>query len=584
MDLMQSIAVASAITILILDFKGDFVDVPNRLGRDRWRHFSATDGLRLGCAPPLACNRHVSWVNQLTKIFAAECDLAYSETTLATVVRTAVNLLNAPPGPRLIWPSLLLIEQLLDALPTGLIARKDQYKQSAQQQIEHVRRNDNGLFTAAHGFDIVEHLVKPRVCAVIDCTLLSPLLARLLVNSLALQLLFVRISLRQVSQRTNFVLIIDEADPICSNEAAVAYPEGYSPLGQLVKQGRQFGVAVCLGMMEFARCSPFISSNAGYHLIFNQTDPRSAEESARTLMEPSARQLVASQDCGQFIFREAMGPVRYGMLAKADHVPASDLPRPDTFDRHDFTPPLGIADIPGFAERIEALRNEYKKTALRQSQTRNRKSSISITANERAFLDYLSLHECEPVHRVFARMGNPAPATQKRILDGLAQKELIWSEQIQTARAFRIAGPTETGWKYLNKQSRFSPLRGGHVHTFVCRSVQALAIKRGCDGCRCECAYPDSSGIADVCTRIRCKLYYTEVVVDCDSNIDRHVRSCFLDSDKVESLTIVTLLKSEHEPLHSTILADAELVFCIGRILFVTVDQILKELYSDEGR
>jgi hypothetical protein len=316
---MQSIAVASPITVLVLDFKGDFVDLPNRLGRDRWRHYSARDGLRLGCAPPLVCNRQINWINQFTKVFAAECGLVFSEATLAFVMRIGVSLLNTPPGPQIIWPSLLLIEQLLDTLPAGLIARKDQYKQSAQQQIEYVRRNDNGLFAAAHGFDIVEHLIRPGLCAVIDCTQLSPLLARLLVNFLALQLLFVRITRREVCPGTNFVLIIDEADPVCSHEAAAAYPEGYSSLGQLVKQGRAFGVAVYLGMMEFARCSPFISDNASYHSIFNQNNDRSAEQSARTLLEPSAQRLLASQECGQCVFKEAMGPVRHGMIVKVDY-------------------------------------------------------------------------------------------------------------------------------------------------------------------------------------------------------------------------------------------------------------------------
>jgi hypothetical protein len=260
-----------------------------------------------------------------------------------------------------------------------------------------------------------------------------------------------------------------------------------------------------------------------------------------------------------------------------------ERPQPTDFDQHDFLPSQGIAEIPGLAEKLKALQNEYKKSRLRQSQT-HKKPTLMLNPNERAFLDYLSLQEFEPVHRLFTSMGSPAPATQKRILASLETKGLIQSALVQTARAIRIAYPTEAGWKYLNKQSRFSPLRGGLVHTFVCRWKGALDRKRGCDECRCECAYPNSSGIGDVCTKINGKLHYTEVVIDCDSNVNRHVRSCFLDSDQVESLTIVTLLKSEHESLRATILSDAELVFCIGRISFVTVDQILKELYTDGSR
>ena len=43
------------IAILILDFKGDFLDIPSRLGRDRWSLFSPEEGFRLGLAPPVNC-------------------------------------------------------------------------------------------------------------------------------------------------------------------------------------------------------------------------------------------------------------------------------------------------------------------------------------------------------------------------------------------------------------------------------------------------------------------------------------------------------------------------------------------------
>ena len=65
MDLMQSIEMLSVfVTILVLDFKGDFSDVPYRLGRDLWDHYSATDGFRLSCALPDGCKNFLSWINQ----------------------------------------------------------------------------------------------------------------------------------------------------------------------------------------------------------------------------------------------------------------------------------------------------------------------------------------------------------------------------------------------------------------------------------------------------------------------------------------------------------------------------------------
>ena len=97
MDLMLSTAMAAQfITILVLDFKGDFADVPGRLGRDLWDHYSTADGFRLGCGPPSGCAQYLtSWINEFTKVIAAHCDFKFAEATLAATLRIAFTLLNS---------------------------------------------------------------------------------------------------------------------------------------------------------------------------------------------------------------------------------------------------------------------------------------------------------------------------------------------------------------------------------------------------------------------------------------------------------------------------------------------------------
>ena len=580
MDLIQlTEVVAGFITILVLDFKGDFVDVPSRLGRDIWDHYSATDGFRLGCGLPFGCDSHyISWINQWTKVISAHCEFRFAEATVASVVRIAINLLNDPLVYPLKWPSLLLIQQLLEILPVKLISKKDDYLRTAQQKIEYLLRIGGNFFDAVQGFDIIKHLIIPRRCAVIDCTGLSSLLGQILVNLLALQLMFPRITKRQISEQTTFAFIIDEADPFCSDEASIIYPEGYNVLGQTAKQGRQFGVQLVLGMTRLGRCSPFITANASYHFIGNQTDSASIDLSAHTLLELESKQLVASLKCGQFVFKEAMGPVPYGMLMQADHVPASDMSRPEKFDQHPFTSARGIKDIPGLQEKVDRLISEYRKTVLRQQKAK--KATPSLTKNERTFLTHKSLNEYEPLNKLFVRMNISSPATQKKIIQKLVKMNFLETAQIRTSKSTRGLGQlTKAGWDYLKDKSKSKPLRGGLVHTHVCRWKQALDIKQGCDESICELQYPNSTGFCDVGTRVNGKLHCTEVVIDCDSNICDHVRSCFIDSDAVETLTIVTLLKSEHKKIQEMILSNHELAFFINRINLLTVDEILKALY-----
>jgi hypothetical protein len=241
-----------------------------------------------------------------------------------------------------------------------------------------------------------------------------------------------------------------------------------------------------------------------------------------------------------------------------------------TFDQHSYIPARGIKDIPGFEEKVNSLINEHNKGASR-----------SLTKNERTFLSLMSLYEYEPLNKLFERMGNISPATQQKIIKKLVKLKLIEAVQIRTGKSpQRLGQLTRAGWDFLNDTSKFKPLRGGPIHTQVCRSKQALDIKRGCDESICECPYPNSTGFCDVGTWIDGKLHCTEAVIGCDSNVCHHVRSCFIDSNQVESLTIVTLLKSEHKRLLAKIMAEPDLAFFSSRIHFTTLDEILKELYE----
>jgi len=572
-------ALAGFIAILVLDFKGDFVDVAGRLGRDVWDHYSASDGLRLGCGPPLECVDRPNWLSHFTKIYAAHCDFKYAESVLASVVRIALQLLN-PTGRIDTWPSLLLIEQLLDLLPAELISRKSDYKRTAQQKIAYLRRICGDLFEAERGFDIFEHLIKPRRCAVIDCTMLPTLPSQILVNLLALQFLFTQISLRRVSKQTIFALLVDESDPVCSREASIVYPEGYSYVAQYLKQARQFGGVGILGVNFLGQCSRFVTANAGCHVILNQSDPDSAAESARTLLEPSAYHLVSSQSRGHAIFKEAMGPAPYGMLVKLDHVPASELPRPETFDRHSYTPARGIDEISGFRERLDAFVADHKTTVRRQKAHNTEKPLLGKT--ERAFLDLMSLHEHSPLDVVFSYVGHVAVGTQKKVVDKLVRKGLIQAKTARTSKSWtRFGRLTEKGWQHLGKSSRYPSLRGGVVHTNVCYLKRRLDLKNGCEKSFCEHRLEGSTGFHDVVSIKDGKYYVTEVVIDCNTNIAHHAGDCFINAKViVERLTVVTLLKSQHQKIQAALMSEPELVFHIQRVSVRTVEDILKELYK----
>jgi DNA-binding PadR family transcriptional regulator len=267
------------------------------------------------------------------------------------------------------------------------------------------------------------------------------------------------------------------------------------------------------------------------------------------------------------------------MLGQIDYIEPDHSAKRRPYDSIPFKPARGLKDLPEIRAALKRRSDERQATALRQSKTG--KKSQGLTKNERTFLNHMSLSELEPINMLFERMGNPSPATQQKIIRKHVKEGLIETKQVRSSKSpLRLGQLTKAGWDYLNDKPKFKPLRGGIVHTRVCRWKQARDIKRGCDESICECPYPNSKGFSDVGTWINGKLHCTEVVIDCTSNICGHVTSCFIDSNEVETLTIVTLLKSEHEAILNKIMSDPKLLFYVSRISFLTVDQILKELYG----
>ena len=196
-------------------------------------------------------------------------------------------------------------------------------------------------------------------------------------------------------------------------------------------------------------------------------------------------------------------------------------------------------------------------------------------------LDAISLQEFEPLDIVFARMGGMAAGTLNRALDTLIRKGLVQAETKRTGRSWtRFGLITPKGWEHLGKTSRYPSLRGGVTHTNVCYLKKRLDEKQSCEKSFCEHRLDGSTGFHDVVSIKKGKYHVTEVVIGCDTNLAHHARDCLINSKvPVETLTIVSLLKSEHPKLRDMILSEPDLVFHIQRVSFLAVEDILKELY-----
>ena len=559
------------ICVLVINIKGDYRDLPDKFGKKIWDHYSVYDTFSTGCHPPIDCNDKLSWINQFTNLFASVFNLEYGEACFANVMRKSVECLNAS-SKNISWPSLPLIHQFSKLLPSHIVSGKPRYKQSFDHQLGNVLENTAQLFTAKEGFDVVKHLITPGRCAVIDCPNLHPSILIFFVNLLILQLMFSRVMLMQTSNSTNFVLVIDESDSLCSYETSRLFEGSYSPLAQLLKQGREFGIRVCLGMTNLGRCDPFITANAGELVFFQQQNTASVIEAAKALLQPDSQILLSSMKRGNAIFRESLGIVSYGMLLEADYVEPAKTGQPENFDVHPVTLAKDIKEYP----ELMAVVNQYKKTGYRKE---NEKDNIILRADSREFLDYASLYEYEPVKYLFERMKVSSPCRQNAITKELQTKELIEAVLFRSKSSpVRLVEITSSGWEFLGKKSRYKKLRGKAVHTHGCRWIQFWFQRQGF---KAQCEVQIGKGFGDVVVEKEGKLIVYEVVVECSSNILKHIRDCFIESKKVFSLFIVTRTKTEWPGIEKIISKDTELSIFTTQIKFEVIDTFMKGLYNE---
>lgn len=520
----------------------------------------------------------------MATILGARLGLIVSRTCLSAVYLWLLGLLNpAPkPGQPLKTPSVRLILDVLLNSPAYCWGEKIDYIKTLVQKLSALLVDAQGLLDADRGFEIVQDIILQGKHCVIDTSKFEPPYLRYLIADIILtQLLLYRLHNHLKTTRTCICLAYDEGDFFLSPDAQAAYVQTLSPASAGARWFREYGVQFIVCASSLQRIDPYLVTGMTCTFAHCTVDADSIRQIQRTMMlNRGTEKLLPALKAGQCIYREAQGPYPYPGLAQIDYIAPDHSPKAGSYDSTPFTEATGLDDLPHIQKALEERIQECSKSRMR----RQHASATGDTPNEveRKFLDHMALHEYEPLEIVFSYMGNVTAGTQKRILDKLTGCKLIEVKTVRAGRYWvRFGRITEKGWEHLGKSSSYPSLRGGVVHTNVCYLKRRLDLKNGCEKSFCEHRLEGSSGFHDVVSIKDGKYYITEAVIACDTNLAHHARDCFLNSTTpVATLTIVTLLKSEHKKLREMILSDPELVFCIDRVSFLTVDSILRGLYE----
>ena len=571
---------AKPINILVLDLKGDFVDIPDRLGKHRWRHFSIHDGFRIGLNPPTGFRSTTSWINQVTRIIAAHCGLIFSASSLAAVMRFALPFLNSSHAETLNWPSLSLILEILQRAPADVFATKKQYTEALIQRLAYLVENSEGVFDTPHGFDVASDMVTPGLSVVIDLTVTSPLLVNIIADLICSQILFWRMYER-ITKGPRFFLVADEADTLCSADTASLYPEGYTPLGQTTKQGREFQILTALAMTYLGDCSQFISSNASYQFIFNQSDPDSTREASRTLgLDRGSPAILGDLQPGECIYKESQGPFNRAMLLKVDHEAPSTAMRPEAFDQLPCVPGKSLKDpdMTALAEALDKHIAEHKRGKLRRSQASAGIAAGQLTKHAHNLIHAIATHPWAPAKELWKATGQtPTPATQNAVRRELGEAGLAMSEQIRLGSAnVLLYQLQEDGWRYINREAPSHTGRGGIAHQHIAHWIAMAEAKAGFET---KCEWLAGSHPTDCARNVGDGFWDAHEVIDqCSSNLGHHLHA-LAQCSNVRNIIVVCMQKQTIAKLQKQISAEPIVKTLGDRLLWELAETYMRRLW-----
>jgi hypothetical protein len=402
-------------------------------------------------------------------------------------------------------------------------------------------------------------------------TLMEPQAYAVVAELIIAQLLLPRIYQR-LTKAPPVMVVIDEADYLCSERLGASYPEGYSCSGLLAKQGRGFQVSGCFSVSLLGRVSDFITNNSTYFFTYMQPNYQALAEAAKTLlMRPEGAPLLGSLPTGVCVYRDAQGPCSFPMLARMDLNPGSDMRRPDHFDQHPFVPDMPLSELPDVLEALRTTavtQNREQRDDAREEQL----AQHDLPDLSRKLLDLASVYPFMPVGRLWGKLGDVSPETKVKARKRLELEKLA---EFVVARcgshSRQLMFPTEKGWQLLGKNQPSGLGKGKLPHRSFCHWLRDWHVGQG-HKVDLEWLVPGTQHSADLAYTVNGVTHCIEVIVDCVENITSHLQACFVKSSAVASVTIVVAQKAMLKGIQAKVASETSLFEYMSRIRFDVID------------
>jgi hypothetical protein len=562
------------VSVAVWDRKGgDYADL-SLLGPE-WIHLSL-ETMKVALNSPEGVPPNI-WINAVSTIFAARAGLVVSSVCLANMMRFLLGAMNPNPGQApLQWPSFQQLLDLARLAPLSAFAEKPEYGKSLIQMLEGVTQAGGTLFQASSSTDL-ETIARQKKCVVLDVYGLGPPWVRALATDILMYRLLLGRQWRYQRRSTvDCLVVVDEADSDTSAKSEAAFPD-LSPLSTFLKQCREYGLAVALGISALGLTARQILTNASHHFFFAMSDAESLREASNTLLlRPRAESILPALEPGECLYR-GPGPWAHAMLARLASVPPSRMKRPEQYDSHPYTPSQKLTEIPHIRETVLDLVARQESLRLRQSKPakgngRNlpqRDLKLLLTAAANPWWPFAKLEDLAKL--------NLSPQARIAIRKNLENQGYAeFAEMRLGSSPVILMSLTDKGWEAAACKPPSRTGRGSIQHRHVANWIAMAAAKEGLKAaCEQEVnGHPMDCGVTDSNGRLRAY----EVVIDCESNLLDHITNLSQVAN-IESITVVCLQKQILQRLQRQLQAQLVVMTLGDRLRWELTETFYRRLW-----
>ncbi len=495
-------------------------------------------------------------------------------TVFAKLIWWALTVLNPDPEQPSRWPSLRLVLEILRASKRQMWGAKSGYEETLIGVLDAIVQATDVL-ECFGGLDLHRDIITPKKHLLLEMPNVAPAWVRQFITDLLLaQLLYGCIHRHEKVFRTVAMVILDEADQDATAISDRQFPDGMSPLSQLLRMGREYGLMAVVGLSRLNHASPYVLTEPLYTLVFTQSDAASIQAARNTLCLPPSPQTDAmfpSLEPGFCIAREAQGPWPRPMLVKIAPMPPGRSTTPPSYDSHPIIPSQRLDELEEIMNAVAGMRVPKKVP----------KAKPSLSTHARSLVELMTMHPYVPTTRLWRLANVHSTATQAVVRKELLEHDLVTLEKVGIGkRQLWLGVPTDACWALLEKAPPTRPGRGGIVHRHFAHWIAAVGKHRGYDVAR-EWGVPGTTHPVDVMWRRAAHVTVFEVVVECRENPPSHVTACLVDSSAVHAVIMVTAQQGELDTLRAKLAADPAVAPLLDRVRFETISAYLEVLEKE---